>query len=370
MSETSIKKHIAIFQSDLQVGGIQRSLVNLLWLLSGSDQFDIDVFIFDQKTPFYDISRFSNADNIHLYFLSALPYFNRFIPFAAARRLWTNTILNQIKSNKEYDLSVDFNSYWNECAIAALSVPSRKKICFIHNDVKIKLKEEWKYRLLHFFFHNKYHHFDEMAAVSHAISTPFYEVNKHAPKVCTVVPNSINTEEIFTKIGEACDILIDNSRFNFVSVGHLHHQKGYDILFNHIYNLKRNHPNEIKNAHFTILGDGSLRDDLEKQISALGLDELITLAGYVNNPFPVLIKCDAFTMTSRYEGQPLAFWEAKACGLKVIIPKHLEAYTGGIKGCEDFEYALLQTISEGKYTKNPDSLADYNSNIKNIWLQL
>lgn len=41
------KKRIAIFQSDLHVGGIQKSLVNLM-SLEAMDKYDVDVYLFDR----------------------------------------------------------------------------------------------------------------------------------------------------------------------------------------------------------------------------------------------------------------------------------------------------------------------------------
>ena len=60
-------------------------------------------------------------------------------------------IYNPIVLNKEYDLAIDFDSYQMHTAIGALKCKSKKKAIWIHNDIQIKIKEEFKYRILHFF---------------------------------------------------------------------------------------------------------------------------------------------------------------------------------------------------------------------------
>jgi hypothetical protein len=43
---------------------------------------------------------------------------------------------------------VDFNSYRNECSVGAARVRAKKRVMWIHNDVEIKRRNEWKYRVL------------------------------------------------------------------------------------------------------------------------------------------------------------------------------------------------------------------------------
>ena len=70
-------KKIAIFEANLNVGGIQRSLVNLM--KSGIlDEFEVDVFLFSDYV-FYDISELPS--NVQIHFLEPFPYWYRFLPF-------------------------------------------------------------------------------------------------------------------------------------------------------------------------------------------------------------------------------------------------------------------------------------------------
>lgn len=353
-------KRIAIFQSDLHVGGIQRSLVNLLRNL-GKEDIEVDVFLFDDSNIFFDIDF---AENIHLYFIEKLPYWNRFIYFDIARKLWSTKIMSKLDQKRNYDAAIDFNSYWNECAIGALAVPAKKRICWIHNDVAVKSKNEYKYRIIHHFFKGKYKYYEEFVPVSHGIQPAFESLN--SIKDCGqfhVIPNHIDTAEIHQKLSESLsdnlqkELDTNKDKVKIISVGRLCHQKGYDLMLPEIKMVMQ----KRSDIHFYIAGDGPDREQLVNQARQLGIEEYVTFLGNLSNPFPVMKRMDAFFMTSRYEGQPLAFWEAKAVGLPVIIPKHLEKYTEGIPGCEDVVDSLCRAE---RCNPQFDALEEYNQRIR------
>lgn len=376
---------IAIFQSDMRVGGIQRSLANLLNYIADREDILVHVFIADGEGAFYALPE---CDNIKYFYLQTLPYINRLLPFNLVKAMWAGRIKRQIddalakcREKNEYDVSIDFNSYWNECAIGALLVNAKKKICYVHNDVKIKMKEEPKYKILHTFFKKKYASFNHMAMVSEGVVESFYEVNKNAPKRYTVINNIIDTDEICDKLSsdvlEAAgkdainDMKAYPDRIEIVSVGRLSHQKGYDILIQYAEKICQNKSSD--EIHFTIIGDGPLKHDIIKWLEEKKLTEYFTLTGNLKNPFPVMAEGDAFLMCSRYEGQGIVFWEARALGLPVIIPRSLEKYTGGIAGVDDIEAAVLGVVkrkTDGEKRYLADELNEYKSNWEKAFWQI
>jgi CDP-glycerol glycerophosphotransferase len=59
-----------------------------------------------------------------------------------------------------------------------------------------------------------------------------------------------------------------------------------------------------------ILGDGPLRQTLERLIADLDLTDCVLLAGLRSNPFPALARADCFVLSSNHEGQPMVLLEA------------------------------------------------------------
>lgn len=339
-------KKIAIFQSDFKVGGIQKALLNILGDID-YDKCMVDVYVYDDKL-FFELP---DHENLNIIFCKPYPFLNRLVYFNILRRFAPKP-----KTDTEYDVAIDFNSYRNECAIGALSVKAQKRIMWIHNDVEIKKRSEPKYKILWHFFKGKLKYFDEFAAVSPGIIDGFRRVSGIYDKKITPIPNHIDTAEIFAKAELPLDFEVDEKQYNLCTMGRICHQKGFDILVDHMAKVHEARPD----IHLYLLGDGPDREALEKQIAALGLQDTITLLGNQTNPFNYLKKMDGFVLTSRYEGQGLVIWEAKTLGLEIFITDNLEKYNPGISGYRDIVAVL---VSAERKEKIPDDLAKYNADI-------
>ena len=71
-------------------------------------------------------------------------------------------------------------------------------------------------------------------------------------------------------------------------------------------------------AHFLLVGDGELRERLEAQRRAAGLEERLHLPGWRRDIPAVLDAATVVTLTSRFEGLPRAAVEALAAGTPVV----------------------------------------------------
>ena len=67
-----------------------------------------------------------------------------------------------------------------------------------------------------------------------------------------------------------------------------------------------------------ILGTGPLEKDLKKYINSRHLHNDIVLTGFESNPFKWMSKCDAFILSSKYEGFGNVIVEAMALGKTVV----------------------------------------------------
>lgn len=339
-------KKIAIFQNNLSVGGIQKSLINLLNQLDNT-QYEIDLYLFENQT-FFDVPIPEKVNVIiqkRSCILSKFAYFNVYKKFK-----------KNIYKGKQYDVAIDFDSYQFDTAFGALSVNAKKRVIWIHNDVEIKIKDEVKYRILHHFFKGKYKYFDEFAAVSRGIVEPFRRVNKIGDKVIHVIPNYIDTKEIIEKSKEKSDLMLDSKKYNIVSVGRICHQKGFDILVNNMKEII----DKRKDVHLYIIGDGPDRGKIEHLIEEKKLKEYITLLGNQKNPFKHIKDMDGFVLTSRYEGQGMVILEAMCLGLDIFITKNLEKYNENIDGYEDIVEPI---VNAKRKNKTINELKEYNNNI-------
>lgn len=338
-------KKIAIFQADLNIGGIQKSCINILNNID-LKKYEVDLYLVDKNNVFIkDLNK-----DINVFYIQKLPKFARILPFGLLKLFYDNHI------TKEYDVAIDFNTYSNETALQTLKTKSKKRITWIHNDFLIKRKEEIRFRIIHFLFKSKYKYFDAFYAVSLGSLESFKTLHNFSNKEYVVLPNLIDTKEIKDKLKENSTLKVDDTKINVVSIGRIVHQKGFDILVNEIAKIK----DELTNYHFYIIGGGKEYDNIQELINKNNLHSLITLLGYQSNPYPILKKMDAFILTSRYEGQGMVFLEAKCLDLDIIMPSHLEKYVEGIKGTNDIRKSLL-SLKKRQHTFN--DLSDYNNEI-------
>jgi glycosyltransferase involved in cell wall biosynthesis len=75
---------------------------------------------------------------------------------------------------------------------------------------------------------------------------------------------------------------------------------------------------ETPEAHFCVVGDGELRQDVERQVAALGIADRVHLAGWQRDMPAVYAALDVLVLTSLNEGTPVTAIEALAAGVPVV----------------------------------------------------
>jgi len=136
-----------------------------------------------------------------------------------------------------------------------------------------------------------------------------------------------------------------------VTISELHKNKGLKYLIEAVSKLKD------KPIVF-IIHEGEERDNLEKLIEKLGLQENFYLMGFMENASSYLKAFDIFTLTSIKEGHPYVILEAGKAALPVIgsdipgITDIIENNKNGIlvrsKNSDDIKKALEELLSNTK----------------------
>jgi len=141
-----------------------------------------------------------------------------------------------------------------------------------------------------------------------------------------------------------------------IAVGSLKAQKNFALLLSAFAGLLSRRP-----AHLVILGEGTLRGDLEDQVHRLGLSDNVVLAGFKVDPAPYYATADVFALSSDYEGFGLVIVEAMHAGLTVVStdcksgPREIleDGLHGYLVPCRD-ETALALALEEAlDHPKDP-----------------
>ncbi len=136
------------------------------------------------------------------------------------------------------------------------------------------------------------------------------------PEKIRVVYNPVVTDELLSQMEEP----LEHPWYQkerppvILGVGRLGDQKDFTTLVEAFALLAHERPD----ARLMVLGEGGERAILENRVRELGLNERVSLPGYVANPYPYMKRAALFVLTSRFEGFGNVVAEALACGCNVV----------------------------------------------------
>jgi glycosyltransferase involved in cell wall biosynthesis len=102
---------------------------------------------------------------------------------------------------------------------------------------------------------------------------------------------------------------IEQKPFTFGIVATLRLAKGHNFLFEALAQAK------LPSWQLLVIGDGPMRERLEKQIDGLGLRSKVHMVGNQTDVMPWLQALDVFVLPTLHEGVPQSLAQAMACGL-------------------------------------------------------
>lgn len=197
------------------------------------------------------------------------------------------------------------------------SVKDKKstKIAWIHNDISKVFGKGPKSKIKRILDRNIYEKFDTLVFVSIDNLDKFNKVydDMDLPHE-KVINNYINSGRIL-KLAEKDLIEQDKKVFAteendgpiIVQVSRLVSQKAIERLIRvHSKLIKQGYKHKI-----FVIGDGPLKESLEKQIYEENVEETFKLLGARNNPYPFVKRADFFCLLSNFEGYPMVVEEAK-----------------------------------------------------------
>lgn len=368
------KKKILFTLINLNIGGVQKTLINILNNLDYS-KYEVDVMPLEEKKDLInlipkEVKVLKVSDYINL------NTNNRSIIYRLDKNVSINKILRKYKNkfDLEYDIVVAFSGFNNYIDLIPVSVKSKKKIIWVHNDFYNVIKYS-KFSLLHKLMYKrmskKFKYFDKIVCVSDGVEKNINKLfnNKYSDKI-VVINNCIDYDEILLKSNEKTNIKFDNS-FNIVSTGRICKAKNFELLLN-IH--KRLLENEY-NVKTYIIGDGIDKDSLKNSISINNLDDSFILLGSQKNPYPIMKKADLFVSTSLYESFGNTILESLILGVPVIstatsgsinISKYIaEKDTCMIANSNEELYSLVENAIKNKKIIKSLNLNEYNKKVMN-----
>lgn len=303
-------KKIIFGITGLTLGGAERVLVDISNRLV--EKYDVTIF------TIYANGELEKELNPKVHLISLYNYKYNDMQGLKKKIIPLKVLLNKKKIFKKY---IDNTDYTTQIAFLEgpitriFSVKSKNganKIAWIHNDISKVFGKGIKSKIKRILDRNIYEKYDTLTFVSIDNLDKFNKVydDMDLPHE-TVINNYINSERILKLSNENMDgkdeVLFDSKEVTLVQVSRLVEQKAVDRLIKvHSKLIKEGYQHKI-----IVIGDGPLRDKLEKTIQEEGVSETFKLIGARENPYPYIKKADYFCLFSNFEGYPMVVEEAK-----------------------------------------------------------
>jgi len=296
------KERLAIFTSDMDGGGAERAMLKLAGGMA-SHGFPVDLVLRRAEGHYLDevsdAVRIVDLDAGRV--LASLPRLVRYLRRERPAAMLTSlNYVNIVGIWARRLAGVDTRLVVNEQNTLSLEAP--------HSSRR-------RHRLMPALAKRFYPWADQVVAVSRGAADDLVRAVGVAPDRIRVVPNPIVTPELRAMAAAPAD----HPWFEpgqppvLLAVGRLSPQKDFEMLIRAVALVRRHRP-----VRLLILGEGGERARLEALVADLGLGGAVDLPGWVLNPYPYMVRADAFVLSSRWEGLPSVLIEALFCGVPVI----------------------------------------------------
>ena len=336
-------KNILISSFDMEVGGVERSLISMLNNFDYKN-YNINLMLYSHTGDFMNLipKEVNLLEENHKYATYRKPIKNILLEknfLIAISRIMANLnsrIVSKIigvdeigyyqmqlmwkyalpflpKLEKEYDVAISY--LWPHYFVAE-KVNAKKKIAWIHTDysvIETDIKEDLR-------IWNK---FDYIFAVSEECRKSFLKKYKSLEEKVIVMENITSPDFIKVISNEKIeDEFIKDKSFKLLSVARLSHAKGID---NAVKALRLLHDRGFKDIKWYVVGYGGDEQMIKDLIKENDLEDSFILLGKKTNPYPYMKECDLYVQPSRYEGKAVTVGEAQILCKPVIITNYSTA---------------------------------------------
>ncbi len=299
-------KKIIFGITGLTLGGAERVLVDISNRLV--EKYDVTIFtIYANGELEEELDKRVHRISLYDFKYSQLQGMNkRIVPLKVLFN--KRKIFNKYIDNEKYFAQIAFLEGPVTRIFSVKSKNGANKIAWIHNDMSKVFGHGIKSKIKRVIDRNIYEKYDTLAFVSIDNLDKFNKLydDMDLPHE-TVINNYINSERILKLAKEPIEDVFKKEDVNIVQVSRLVEQKAIDRLIRvHSKLMKKGFKHKI-----FIVGDGPLKEKLEKQIEKLGIKDSFILLDAKQNPYPYIQNADYFGLFSNFEGYPMVIEEAK-----------------------------------------------------------
>ena len=360
-------KRIIIVNNNMKVGGVQKSLCNLLWEIQG--QYDVTLCLFDaaggcleQLPPsvhvvacrgpvrYLGISQ-GQCRGIHKLVRGGLALLCR----AFGRdRIMKLLLLCSGKIEGQYDCAMAFlhngtiRSFYGGVQEFVLShVNATEKVAFLHCDYRNCGADHPRNNRIIRQFHR-------IAACSDGCRRAFAEVMPELAERCVTVRNFHPYEQLRSQAAQN-PMDFGEGWIHGILVARLAHEKGIERAIAAV-DYVRGRGLRMK---LHLVGSGGMEQQLRQQVRQLDLEDRVIFYGEQARPYPYMAAADLLLLTSYHEAAPMVIDEAVCLDVPVLTVRTTSSEDmvtdrGAGWVCDNDQGALNRALEE--ILTNPDAL--------------
>ncbi len=350
-------KKLLIVNNNMKVGGVQKSLCNLLWSLD-PQEYEVTLLLFAKVGAYLDqlpdtVRVIEESGPFRLFGKSQGEYTGldavRRTCLAVISRLWGRDAAVRLLRRRQtvvsgYDCTISFLNngpkevfYGGAQDYVLYCTQARHKVLFLHSDYdRSGSHYPENDRMLE--------RFDTIAACSEGCRRAFVAALPELADRCVAVRNCHRYDEI-RSLADREEVCYGDGAIHAVTVARMTPRKGVDRAIRAVAAVQAQGIPLVLH----VVGDGPMRADLQTLAQQLGVAQSVIFHGEMSNPYPYIKQADLMLLTSYHEAAPMVIEEARCLGVPVLSTEIistkemvLEAQAGWV--CDNDQQALNDTL--------------------------
>lgn len=333
-----MKKKIAVVFNRMIVGGAEKALLSFLDALD-KEKYDITLFTLNDKGAYFDeipddvTIKFTQFADSKKYFWDCVKKLKFFKVLNAVYcrcmirlcrdeyKKFSYTMRSYPRFAEKYDCALAYKMNFEDTATVIWRIHADKKCAIMHSDIDSVKATTDKFVLLLLLL-------DKIFCVSESCRNTLNKAYPMYKSKTVVMYNQFPSRQIINLSNYDIQPLAHTA---LLTVGRLSPEKGQQM----IPAAARMLLDAGYDIHWYLVGDGPLREEVEREIEKYGVSDRVILLGTQSNPYPYIKNCDIYVQPSFSEGYCTTTMEAKILQKPIVTtdaPGMREQFVSGENG--------------------------------------